>query len=55
MSKEGNELGNLTTTDCIEVVGMDWFRFARAPALIRVDSEGAFKSHDFREVCSSTH
>ena len=32
---------------------MYWFRFARAPAVIRVDSEGAFKSHEFREWCAA--
>ena len=44
--KEGepSELGNLTAMDYIEAVRMNWFRFARAPAVIRVDSEGAFKS-----------
>ena len=49
--KEGepSELGNLTATDYIEAVRMNWFRFARAPAVLRVDSEGAFKSHEFRE------
>ena len=35
--------------DYIEAVRINWFRFARAPAVIRVDSEGAFKSHEFRE------
>ena len=40
--KEGepSELGNLTAMDDIEAVRMNWFRFARAPAVIRVDSEG---------------
>ena len=51
--KEGDELGNLRATDYIEAVSMDWFRFARAPALIRVDSGGAFKSHEFRECCAA--
>ena len=51
--KEGDELGNLTATDYIEAVRMNWFRFARAPAAIRVDSEGAFKSHEFREWCAA--
>ena len=53
--KEGepSELGNLTAMDYIEAVRMDWFRFARAPAVIRVDSEGAFKSHEFREWCAA--
>ena len=37
----------------IEAVRMNWFRFARAPAVIRVDSEGAFKSHEFREWCAA--
>ena len=51
--KEGDELGNLTATDYIEAVRMNWFLFARAPALSRVDSEGAFKSHGFREWCAA--
>ena len=53
--KEGepSELGNLTAMDYIEAVRMNWFRFARAPAVIRVDSEGAFKSHEFREWCAA--
>ena len=53
--KEGepSELGNLTAMDNIEAVRMNWFRFARAPAVIRVDSEGAFKSHDFRQWCAA--
>ena len=51
--KEGDELGNLRATDYIEAVRMNWFRFARAPALIRVDSGGAFKSHEFREWCAA--
>ena len=52
--KEGepSQLGNLTAMDYIEAVRMNWFRFARAPAVIRVDSEGAFKSHEFREWCA---
>ena len=37
--KEGEELGNLTANDYIEAVRMNWFRFARGPAVIRVDSE----------------
>ena len=47
--KEGepSELGNLTAIDYIEAVRMNGFRFARAPAIIRVDSEGAFKSREF--------
>ena len=47
--KEGepSELGNLTAMDYIEAVRKNWFRFARAPAVIRVDSEGAFKSTSF--------
>ena len=49
--KEGDELGNLRATGYIEAVRMDWFWSARAPALIRVDSGGAFKSHEFREWC----
>ena len=53
--KEGepSELGNLTAMDYIEAVRMIWFRFARAPAVIRVDSEGAFKSQEFREWCAA--
>ena len=53
--KEGepSELGNLTAIDYIEAVRMNWFHFARAPAVIRVDSEGAFKSHEFREWCAA--
>ena len=49
--KEGepSELGNLTAMDCIEAVRPNWFRYARRAAVIRVDSEGAFKSHEFRE------
>ena len=39
--------------DYIEAVRMYWFRFARAPAVIRVGSEGAFKSHEFRELCAA--
>ena len=50
---EPSELGNLTAMDHIEAVRMNWFRFARAPAVIRVDSEGAFKSHEFREWCAA--
>ena len=39
--KEGepSKLGNMTAMDLIEAVRMNWFRFARAPAVIRVDSE----------------
>ena len=51
--KEGDELGNLTATDFIEAVLVNWFRFARALAVIREDSEGALKSHEFRVVCSA--
>ena len=51
--KEGDEHGNLIATDYIEAVRMNWFRFAWAPALIRIDSEGAFKSHEFREWCAA--
>ena len=53
--KEGepSELENLTAMDYIEAVRMKWFRFATAPAVIRVDSEGAFKSHEFREWCAA--
>ena len=43
----------MTATDNIEAVRANWFRFARAPALIRVDSEGSLKSHEFREWCAS--
>ena len=50
---EPSDLGNLTAMDYIEAVRMNWFRFARAPAVIRVDSEGAFKSHEFREWCAA--
>ena len=39
--------------DYIEAVRMNWFRFARAPAVIRVDSESTFKSHEFREWCAA--
>ena len=53
--KEGEELGNLTPMGYIEAVQMNWFRFARAPAVIRVNSEGAFKSHEFREWCAARH
>ena len=49
---EPSELGNLTAMDYIEAVRMNWFRFARSPAVIRVDSEGTFKSHEFREWCA---
>ena len=53
--KEGepSQLGNLTAMDYIEAVRMNWFRFARAPAVIRVDSESAFKSHEFRQWCAA--
>ena len=51
--KEGNELGNLTTMDCIEAVRWKWFLFAPAPAVFRVDSEGAFQSREFREWCAA--
>ena len=47
------ELGNLTAMDYIEAVRMNWLRFARATAVIRVDSEGAFKSREFREWCAA--
>ena len=51
---ESSELGNLTAMDHIEeAVRMNWFQIARAPAVIRVDSEGAFKSHEFREWCAA--
>ena len=33
---ETSELGNLTTMDYIEAVRMNWFRFAKAQAVIRV-------------------
>ena len=36
---EPSELGNLTAMDYIEAVRMNWFRFARAPPVTRVDSE----------------
>ena len=54
--KEGepSELGNLTAVEYIEAVRMNWFCFARAPPLIRVYSEGAFKSHEFREWCAAS-
>ena len=32
--KEVNWLGNLTTMDYIEAVQKNWFRFARAPAVV---------------------
>ena len=53
--KEGepSDLGNLTAMDYIEALRMNWLRFATAPAVIRVDSEGAFKSHEFREWCAA--
>ena len=51
--KQGDELGNLTAMDYIGAVWMNWFRFASAPAIIRVDSEGAFKSHEFRQWCAA--
>ena len=35
--------------DYIEAVRMNWFLFP----VIRVDSEGAFKSHEFREWCAA--
>ena len=44
---ESSELGNWTAMDYIEAVRINWFRFARAPAVIRVDSEGAFKLMSF--------
>ena len=50
---EPPELGNLTAMDYIEAVRMNWFRFARTLAFIRVDLEGAFKSHEFREWCAA--
>ena len=31
---------------------MNWFRSAKAPAAIRLDSEGAFKSQEFRVWCA---
>ena len=40
---EPSELENLTAMDFIEAVRMNWFRFARAPAVIHVDSENACK------------
>ena len=45
--KEGEELGNLTAMDYIAAVWTNWLRFARAPEVIRVDFEGALKSHEF--------
>ena len=44
--KEGepSELGNLTAMDSV---------LQRAPAVIRVVSEGAFKSHEFRDWCAA--
>ena len=53
--KEGepSELGNLTAMDYIEAVRTKWFPSARALAIIRVDSEGAYKSIEFREWCAS--
>ena len=51
--KEGDELGHLTATDYIDGVRMNWFRFARAPTLIRLDSEGALDSHELREWCAA--
>ena len=53
--KEGEpfELGSLTAMDYIEAVRMNWFRFAWAPAVIRVASEGALKSNQFREWCAA--
>ena len=51
--KEGDELRNLTAMDYTEAVRMNCFRCARTSAIIRVDSEGAFKSHEFREWCAS--
>ena len=51
--QEFDVLGNLTATDYFEAVRMNWFRFARASAVIRVDFEGAFKSHEFREWCAA--
>ena len=50
---EPSELGNLTAMDNIEAVRMNSFRFTRAPAVIRVDSKGAFKSHEFRVWCAA--
>ena len=46
-------VSRLTAMDYIEAVRMNWFHFARAPAVIHVDSEGAFKSHEFREWCAA--
>ena len=50
---EIEEIGNLTTMDYIEAVRMNWFRFAKAPVVIRVDSENAFKSHESLEWCAA--
>ena len=44
---ESSELGNLSAMDYIEAVRMNWLRCARGPAVIRVDSGGAFKSNEF--------
>ena len=41
--KESDELGNLTAMDYVEAVRLNWFLFAKAPAVILVDSEGAFR------------
>ena len=51
--KESNELGNVTSMDYIEAVRKNWFRFAKAPAVIRVDYEGASKAHEFRVWCAA--
>ena len=52
--EEGDELGNFDSN------GLHWscpdelvFVFARAPAVFRVDSEGASKSQEFREWCAA--
>ena len=53
-ASEGDHRGiSLIATDYIGAVRMNWFRFARAPALVRVDCEGAFKSHEFPEWCAA--
>ena len=49
----GDELGNLTAMNYLEAVRLNCFFFERAPAVIRVDSEGAFKSNEIREWCAA--
>ena len=50
MEGEPSDLGNLTAMDLHQAVRMNWFRFARARAVIRVDLDGAFKSRLVRHV-----